>query len=224
MTKLEELIKELCPNGVEYKKLADIAIMQRGTAITKSNIIEGNIPVIAGGKTPAYYCNTFNRDGETITISGSGAYAGYLSFWDIPIFVSDAFSIKGKEGVSTKYLFYVLQNKQEEIYGKKKGGGVPHVHISDVEALQIPLPPLAAQREIVRVLDKFTLLSSELAARQKQYEFYRDMTAYKTFVFRLFGYQKTRCCQSVKILLKIFKKKYLHTIFLRWSLTVCRFF
>ena len=178
MTKLEELIKELCPNGVEYKRLKDCSIMERGTAITQKQIQAGDIPVIAGGKKPAYYCDKFNREGETITIAGSGAYAGYLAYWDTPIFVSDAFSIKGKEGVMTKYLYYCLDCKQQEIYNTKKGGGVPHVHVSSIESLQIPLPPLAVQCEIVRILDDFTLLSSELAAelaaRCKQYEYYRD--------------------------------------------------
>ena len=92
--------------------------------------------------------------------------------------MNDAFSVKGKDNVETKYLYYVLSNMQEKIYSTKKGGGVPHVHISSVEAFQIPLPPLAAQREVVRVLDKFTLLSqelaAELAARRAQYEYYRD--------------------------------------------------
>lgn len=178
MTKLEELIKELCPNGVEYKRLKDCSIMERGTAITQKQIQQGDIPVIAGGKKPAYYCEKFNREGETITVAGSGAYAGFLAYWNAPIFVSDAFSIKGTEGVMTKYLYYCLDCKQQEIYNTKKGGGVPHVHISSIESLQIPLPPLAVQCEIVRILDDFTLLSAELedelAARRKQYEYYRD--------------------------------------------------
>ena len=73
MTKLEQLIEELCPNGVEYHELGKIAEMQRGTSITKKNVCEGEIPVISGGREPAYYCDTFNREGETITVAGSGA-------------------------------------------------------------------------------------------------------------------------------------------------------
>lgn len=59
---------------------------------------------------------------------------------------------------------------QEFIYSTKKGGGVPHVHVSSIEHVQIPVPPLPVQSEIVRILDNFT----ELTARKKQYEFYRD--------------------------------------------------
>ena len=178
MSKLEELMQELCPNGVEYKKLKEISAMKRGTSVTKKDITEGNIPVISGGKEPAYYCDTYNRDGETITVAGSGAGAGYVQYWSKPIFVCDAFSVKGCEGVLTKYLYYCLSNMQEYIYSTKKGGGVPHVHISSIENVKLPVPPLEVQREIVHILDSFTLLSAELTAeltaRKKQYEFYRD--------------------------------------------------
>lgn len=81
MSKLEELIQELCPDGVEYKKLNEISEMKRGTSVTKKDITEGDIPVISGGREPAYYCDTFNRDGETITVAGSGAGAGYVQYW-----------------------------------------------------------------------------------------------------------------------------------------------
>lgn len=183
MSKLNELIKELCPDGVEYKKLNEISEMKRGTSVTKKDIIEGDIPVISGGREPAYYCDTFNRDGETITVAGSGAGAGYVQYWTVPIFVCDAFSIKGKDCVKTKYLYYYLSNMQEYIYSTKKGGGVPHVHISSIDNMKIPIPPLPVQCEIVRILDNFTALTSaltaELTAQRKQYEYYRD--AFLTF-------------------------------------------
>lgn len=174
MTKLEQLIEELCPNGVEYHELGKIAEMRRGTSITKKNVCEGEIPVISGGREPAYYCDTFNREGATITVAGSGAGAGYVQYWDRPIFVCDAFSIKGNERLSTKYLYYFLTSIQEFIYSTKKGGGVPHVHVSSIEHVQIPVPPLPVQSEIVRILDNFTELTTELTARKKQYEYYRD--------------------------------------------------
>lgn len=173
MSKLNDLIKELCPDGVEYKKLNEISEMKRGTSVTKKDIIEGDIPVISGGREPAYYCDTFNRDGETITVAGSGAGAGYVQYWTVPIFVCDAFSIKGKDCVKTKYLYYYLSNMQEYIYSTKKGGGVPHVHISSIDNMKIPIPPLPVQCEIVRIMDNFTALTSaltaELTAQRKRY-------------------------------------------------------
>ena len=180
MSKLQELIQKLCPDGVEYKKLGDkqVSIMQRGTSLTKNNSTEGAYPVISGGRVPAFYCDKFNREGETITVAGSGAGAGYVQYWNEPIFVCDAFSIKGCENVSTKYLYYCLTNVQDKIYATKKGGGVPHVHISSIENFLIPVPHPAIQEEIVKILDHFTNLAAELQAelqaRKEQYEYYRN--------------------------------------------------
>ena len=180
MSKLQKLIQELCPYGVEYKPLGDkdVSIMQRGTSLTKKDSIEGIYPVISGGKVPAFYCNQFNREGETITVAGSGAGAGYVQYWNEPIFVCDAFSIKGIGDISTKYLYYCLTNLQEKIYATKKGGGVPHVHIASIEKFLVPIPPPQVQKEIVHILDDFTNLAAELQAelqaRKEQYEYYRD--------------------------------------------------
>ena len=176
MSKIDDLIKELCPNGVEYKKLKNISIMQRGQSITSKDLTVGRIPVIAGGQLPSTYNDIYNRDGETITVSGSGAYAGYVNYWNEPILCTDSFSIKSEE-VNMRFLYHFLKMNQKEIYNKKKGAGIPHVHISDLEDMNIPIPPLEVQEEIVRILDKFGKLEAELEAelevRKSQYEFWR---------------------------------------------------
>lgn len=178
MSKLEELIEQYCPDGVEWKTLGEATIMKRGTSATKGIMQEGNIPVISGGRQPAYYCNISNRTGEVITVAGSGAGAGYVQYWNEPIFVCDAFSIQGNETLKTKYVYYVLSSIQEKIYSTKKGGGVPHVHISSIDKFEIPVPPLPVQEEIVRILDTFTELQAELQAelqkRKQQYNYYLD--------------------------------------------------
>ena len=178
MIKLEELIQQYCPDGVEWKALGEATTMKRGTSATKGIMQEGNIPVISGGRQPAFYCNVSNRTGEVITIAGSGAGAGYVQYWNEPIFVCDAFSIQGNETLKTKYVYYVLTSIQEKIYSTKKGGGVPHVHISSIDKFEIPVPPLPVQEEIVRILDNFTELQAELQAelqkRLQQYNYYRD--------------------------------------------------
>ena len=180
MTKLEELINELCPDGVEYKKLADVCNFNRGTSLVSKNAKSGDIPVISGGQKPAFYHNEANRTGTTITVAGSGAYAGYVSIWYEPIFVCDAFSVEPKNAdeLDIKYLYHYLTNNQKKIYNKKTGAGIPHVHGKDIAKFSIPLPPLSIQSEIVHILDSFTLLTAELTAeltaRQKQYAFYRD--------------------------------------------------
>lgn len=180
MSRLEELINELCPDGVEYKKLADVCNFNRGTSLVSKNAKSGNIPVISGGQKPAFYHNEANRTGTTITVAGSGAYAGYVSIWYGPIFVCDAFSVEPKNAdeLDIKYLYHYLTNNQNKIYNKKTGAGIPHVHGKDIAKFSIPLPPLSIQSEIVHILDSFTLLTAELTAeltaRQKQYAFYRD--------------------------------------------------
>ncbi|MCM1472482.1 MAG: restriction endonuclease subunit S [Muribaculaceae bacterium] len=163
---------------MEYKKLGIVTEMKRGTSATKKDLLKGLIPVISGGKEPAFYCDRSNRTGEIITVAGSGASAGYVQYWNTPIFVNDAFSVKGNEKLLTKYIFYFLSSIQDKIYTTKKGGGVPHVHISSIENFLIPAPPIEIQREVVRILDIFTecieLLEKELELRKKQYSYYRD--------------------------------------------------
>ena len=186
--------------------------MQRGTSVTQKTIVAGDIPVISGGQKPAYYCNTANRTGETITVAGSGAYAGYVQFWTTPIFVCDAFSIKGKdEIVLTKYLFYALQSLQQQIYATHKEGGVPHVHISSIENFEISVPPLPVQEEIVRILDKFTELEAELAqelARRKlQYTFYRDQLLNFESTIKMRTVQQLIAEQLINIVTPSFKIK-----------------
>ena len=175
MSKIDDIIKQHCPNGVEFRELAEVCTFKRGSTITAKDVIDGNIPVIAGGQKPAYFHNRSNREGETISVSSSGAYAGYVSYWTIPVFLSDSFSVEPNENIlNKKYVFYFLKNLQKEIYATKKGGGVPHVHGSNLAKFKIPVPPMEVQEEIVRILDKFTELEAELEARKKQYKYYRD--------------------------------------------------
>lgn len=178
MKNLETLIQELCPDGVEFVKLGDCCSFKRGTTITAKNAIPGDVPVLAGGQKPAYYHNEANRTGETIVVAGSGAYAGFVSYWTIPVFLSDSFSVEPDDRLVVKFVYYFLKNIQQKIFATKKGSGVPHVHGSSIEKFEIPLPPIEVQTEIVRILDKFTSLEAELEAeldcRKRQYEYYRN--------------------------------------------------
>ncbi|HDZ8320232.1 TPA: restriction endonuclease subunit S [Enterobacter kobei] len=169
---------------VEWKTLGEVATFRRGTAITQKQTTPGDIPVVANGPTPTYFHSESNRQDETIVIARSGAYAGYVSFWNQPIFLTDAFSVHPNlKIVKPKFLYYVLQNKQEHIHAMKKGAGVPHVRVKEFESYDVPIPPLAEQVRIVTILDKFDTLTNsiteglprEIELRQKQYEYYRDM-------------------------------------------------
>lgn len=183
MSKIDELIAKYCPNGVEYKELGKVCKFQRGNSITQNDVTEGDVPVIAGGQKPSYYHNKSNRTGETIAVSSSGAYAGFVSYWTIPVFLSDSFSVNpDMELLTPKYVYYFLKHNQEKIHNTKRGSGVPHVHGSSIAKLLIPIPPLPVQQEIVNILDKFTELEKELEkeleeelkARHKQYKYYRN--------------------------------------------------
>ena len=168
---------------VEWKTLVEVADFRRGTAITKKQTTEGDIPVVANGPASTYSHGTHNRQGETVVIARSGAYAGYVSYWNEPIFLTDAFSVHPHSQVLlSKFVYYLLQNKQEQIHAMKKGAGVPHVRVKEIELYDVPVPSLTEQTRIVAILDKFDALTSslseglprEIELRQKQYEYYRD--------------------------------------------------
>ena len=163
---------------VEYKKLGEVCTFNRGRTITAKDAVEGEIPVIAGGQTPSYYHNESNRTGESITVAGSGAYAGFISYWDQPIFVSDAFTVDPSSLLIHKYLYHWLKRNQEKVFATQKGAGVPHVHGKDIANFLIPIPSLSEQQRIVDILDTFTSsidnLKQQIAQRRKQYEYYRD--------------------------------------------------
>lgn len=173
------ILEEIQNCSVEWKELGKVAMLVRGKTITAKTATKGCYPVISGGQKPAYFHGEFNRQGETITVAGSGAYAGFVMYWNEPIFVSDAFSIKPFDKMlSTKYLYHYLLEKQEYLFSLKRGSGVPHVYPKDASKISIPIPPLDIQEKIVKKLNKITEyvteLTSELTSRKKQYSFYRD--------------------------------------------------
>lgn len=186
MTNILELLKN---EKVEWKKLGEVCEFNRGKTITKKNAIAGDIPVIGGGQKPAYYHNESNREGITITVAGSGAYAGFVSYWEIPIFLSDAFSIEPSQKLNKRYLFHWLLQNQSRIYELKQGSGVPHVYGSDLAKFEIPIPSQEIQEKIVEILDKFTNyvmeLQSELQSRTKQYTYYRDKLLSEEYLTRV---------------------------------------
>ncbi|MFP6192422.1 restriction endonuclease subunit S [Helicobacter pylori] len=180
MHKIERLLQTLAPEGVEFRKLGEVCDFQKGKSITKKAVTFGKVPVISGGRQPAYYHNEANRSGETIAISSSGVYAGYVSYWDIPVFLADSFSVSPKQKtLMPKYLFHYLTTQQDAIHATKSAGGIPHVYSKDLQNFLIPIPPLEIQQEIVKILDAFTELNTELntelKARKKQYEYYQNM-------------------------------------------------
>ena len=178
MSKIEKMVKELCPKGVKKVKLGDYCSFTRGQNLSSANAVFGNVPVISGGQKPSFYHNQANREEDSIAVAGSGAYAGYVSFWDHPVWIADAFTVEPCDKLLKKYVYLFLKHNQAKIFRLQKGAGVPHVHGSDLCSFEIPIPPLSIQQEIVSVLDSFTTLigkiKKEVEMRKKQKECYRE--------------------------------------------------
>lgn len=183
MSKLKELIAELCPNGVEFEQLSKVANMRRGTRVVKKQLsTDGIYPVFQNCLTPMGYYDKYNVKANTSFIICAGA-AGEIGFSNIDFWAADdCFYFACNENLINRYLYHFLLTKQNYLYSKVRKASIPRLSRSFIETIQIPVPPLEIQREIVRILDSFTSLTAELQtklqaelqARQKQYEYYRD--------------------------------------------------
>lgn len=128
------------PEGWRKGTLSSISEFRRGKTITKKEIKEGTVPVVAGGLTPAYYTNTSNTGNRVITISASGANAGYTRLYYQNIWASDCSFV---DASMTKYLYYVycfLKVNKSLIDNLQKGAAQPHVYPKDINALEIIIP------------------------------------------------------------------------------------
>lgn len=183
MNKIETLIKELCPNGVEKKELSQISRLTRGKVMSKQFLEEnsGDFPVYSSqtrNRGEIGKISTYDFDGEYITWTTDGANAGTV------FYRSGKFSITNVCGLiditdnnlNIKYLYYILSISTKKYVSS--GMGNPKLMSNVVGKIKIPIPPLEIQEEIVKILDKFTdyvtELTTELTLRQKQYNYYRD--------------------------------------------------
>lgn len=153
----------------EARRLGEVVKFEKGQLITEGSAILGPIPVIAGGKKPAYFHNRSNRTGKTITISASGASAGYVAFFNEPIFASDCTTIGESEDYSIEFVYFLLQWKQSAIYTAQTGGAQPHVHASDISPIELFWPAVPEQIAIASILSD---MDAEISALETQ----RDKT------------------------------------------------
>ena len=144
---------ECCPN------------LCKGQLITESERVEGNIPVVAGGKNAAYYHSTYNRSANTITISASGANAGFVNFWTCRIFASDCSTIEESPDYSVRFVYYWLLDKQNAIYELQTGGAQPHVQPPDLAPLIMKVPEITEQTAIAEILSDMDTEIDKLTAR-----------------------------------------------------------
>lgn len=174
MSKLQELIRELCPDGVEFRKLGEVCKIFSGK--NKQKTEQGKYPVY-GSTGIIAYCDNYQYDKKQILIARVGANAGFIHIANGKYDVSDnTLIVDVMKMCNSTYIYYVLANLNINRYSK--GGGQPLVTASDIKRVEIPLPPLEVQNEIVRILDTFTShaaeLQAELQARKEQYEYYRN--------------------------------------------------
>lgn len=131
----------------------DLVRIQRGSVLTRAQAGSGRIPVVAGGKTPAGYTDKANRVGRTITISASGASAGYVALYNEPIFASDCSTISSSRHYDLDFIYYSLLLRQDDIYRAQTGGAQPHIHACDVYPMEIQVPTdMQEQIAIAQVL------------------------------------------------------------------------
>ena len=181
MSKLDELIKELCPNGVEYKELGEIAKVTIGEFVHKDKQSENTeYPVYNGGISNTGYYDEYNEEKNKIIISARGANAGYVNRIFVNYWAGNScYTINANDKIiNWNFLYYDLKNKEKSLLNKQQTGSIPSISKKQVESILIPVPPLKVQDEIVRILDNFTALTAELTAeltaRKNQYSWYRD--------------------------------------------------
>lgn len=181
MSKLDKMIAKLCPDGVEYRRVGDIADYEQPSKyLVKSTDYNDDfeIPVLTAGQTFILgYTNEkegiYNASSEKPVIIFDD-FTGAFKWVDFPFKAKSSAMkmITSKSDVLIRYLFHLMGFLNYSSDEHKR------LWISVYSELQVPVPPLEVQREIVRVLDSFTLLTAELTAeltaRKKQYEFYRD--------------------------------------------------
>lgn len=153
------------PNGWKKDKLESVCKFERGKNITSDEMLEGDIPVIAAGVNPSGFHNQANVYGVSITMSSSGANAGYISIHYKDIWAADCSYISE---ASTKYIFYVYQllnNLRVVITNMQRGAAQPHVYAKDINRLKICIP-----NEELRKLanDKLFVIHEQINSLQHQ--------------------------------------------------------
>ncbi len=193
MINLERILQELCPDGVEFKPIKEVYQRVKGTPITAAKMKEiestdGEVRIFAGGKTAI---NAHEEDIPKANITRVPAVLVQSRGIIDAVYYKEPFTFKNemwaythKEKIAVKFLYYILKNNMSKFREAASGmGSLPQISLKITEDFEMPVPPLEVQSEIVRILDNFTELTNELTeelteeltARQKQYEYYRDI-------------------------------------------------
>ena len=200
MSKLDELLRELCPNGVEHKRIGDFAMCFPG-ATPKTTHPEywenGTIPWMSSGEvnqeevtftekkiTQKGYDATSTKmvpaNTVVIALAGQGKTRGSVAITRISLCTNQSLcAIVTDETVLSEYLFHYMRSQYLKLRDLSAGNGTRGgLNMKMIESYLVPVPPVEIQSEIVGILNGFTNLlmelSAELTARKTQYRYYRD--------------------------------------------------
>ena len=164
-----EALKREIPELWEVKVLGDYASIKKGKLITEKEAnTDGKIKVVSAGKNFSYFHSESNYDANTITVSASGASAGFINFWREPIFANDCTTVRGNNLADTLQLLGFLQMRQDYIYQQARGSAQPHVYPKDIEGLKIVIPPAEVIEQYgTLVVSGNTKISNNLEENQK---------------------------------------------------------
>ena len=151
------------PEGWDECNLESLATPKKGKNITKKTIVEGKVPVVAGGLQPAYFHNTPNVLGPVITVSASGANAGFVNLYHENIWASDCSYISSKETDFVYSTFLFLRSRQDRITDMQQGAAQPHVYPKDLLRLKYANPP----KELWSILESIVEASFNKIAENK---------------------------------------------------------
>jgi type I restriction enzyme, S subunit len=165
MVYIEELKREI-PEGWEVKELKDIADIKRGKLVTaKTANLNGKYKVVSAGIDYSYLHDKTNRDKYTITVSGSGANAGFINFWREPIFANDCSTVRGKNDLETFVILQFLKLRQEYILNQARGSAQPHVYPKDLETLKVLIPNIGLFEKYGKLVLPF---NEQIAIREQE--------------------------------------------------------
>ena len=168
---------------VKWKPLGKVTDIKTGQSVSKNIIAQnpGIYPVINSGREPLGFINEWNTENDPIGITTRGAGVGSITWQEGKYFrgnLNYSVTIKSEYELNVRFLYHILLHFQKEIHNLCSFTGIPALNASELKKLEIPIPPLPVQTEIVKILDALTALTSELTSeltlRRKQYEYYRE--------------------------------------------------
>ena len=178
MTHIEQMIQDMCPNGVEFKTLGEVCTIETGKLNANAAEENGQYPFFTTSKEISYI-NEYKWDTEALLIAGNANigdvkhYIGKFNAYQRTYVLTNF-----QNGLIGRFLYHYTKARLKDFLDDKKNeAAMSYIVLSSLQAFPIPLPPIEIQKKIVECLDKFSALAAELQAelqlRRKQYEYYR---------------------------------------------------